>query len=185
MDWQFVRDLWLEFLRSGVIQVFLATFFGVLSALGVDRLKRRIQVRAEVAALRNALHTTFTTNLALLDGVEKPLSENGPKPASARGVPTTLLDTTILEATAARKYELLGISTCKACDSALFCLRFVNDDIKRLWEMRPWAEDIEVTDSYFSELRKLCKMRVGYARKALEAALVALNAQEPAPKDAA
>lgn len=183
MDWEFIKDLWVEFLRSGVTQAFLATFLGVLSALGVERKRRRSRVRTEAAALRHALEQVVCSNCALLDVIQDQLAKTGPLPKDSRGVPTTLLDTSILEATAARKYELLGISTCKAFDHARFCMNCVNDDIKRLWEMRPWAEDIETTDSYFSELRKMCKKRVEFARTALQASLSALNAAEAPPDD--
>lgn len=161
-----------NFFDRSFLQNLITTFIGaslaIPTAMFVDRRIRQRQEKVERNQLVDALKHALQKNQEQLVNLEQDLNKVNPST-----VALNLLDLTLLNATAAKKYEILhSIIACKAIDYARYQMQLINhklDYIRRIDANNPG----DISPSRY--IVQSCKDQINETRKAIDDAILSLK----------
>jgi len=153
---------------QNLITTFIGASLAIPTAMFVDRRIRQRQEKVERSQLIDALKHALQKNQDQLGSLEQDLKQVAPS-----SVALNLMDLTLLNATAAKKYETLdSVFVCKAVDYARYQMQLINhtlDYIRRIDANNPGR----IPPS--RHIVESCKNQISNARKAIEEAIARLE----------
>lgn len=167
-----IDELWARFFDMAFLQQFVTTFIGaslaIPAGIWIDRFIKNKQGKQERVQLRVALSEVLAENKKVLVDLESGLDKD-------EYLPLCSLDLYLLDATALKKYELLGsVTVCKKIDHARFALKNVDIQVALIRNMIADASGSPFVREDVKRIRLACKSQVIGARDAIVLAIEGL-----------
>lgn len=164
-----IAGVWAWLFDMAFWQQLATTFIGaglaIPAGIWLDRCVKNKQERQERAQLILALSEAFEENRKLLGDLDTGLGNTD-------YLPLFPLDLYLLDATALRKYELLGsINVCKKIDQARSKLKIINVQLDLMRDMLADASISALVRAEVDRVRLTCKSQVIIAKDAIALAL--------------